>query len=175
MDYNKYKDKYKKYKNKFIFAKFIKNQIGGNFVYNISMDIYYDTLLDSIKSNIKDIPIIFSISKYNLSKTLLEMKTYRNIKYLQSGTYAHTFKIQEISTNNFFVLKLGINNPQTTLNEAQIIKNLFENKDIRECCKYNIESFGKNKIKKNLISRTVINDIEAVSYTHLTLPTKRIV
>jgi serine/threonine protein kinase len=160
MNYNKYKDKYHKYKDKYVLTKFIKNQIGGNFTYNISIDIYYDTLLDNIRSNIKKIPIIFSIGKYNSSKTLLNIKTYRNIEYLQSGAYAHAFKIQDISTNNFFVLKLGINKPQTTLNEARIIKNLFDNKDIRECCKYNIESFGINKIKKKFISQTEISDIE---------------
>ena len=156
---NNYKEKYHKYKDKYIFTKFINNQIGGNFTYDISIDIYYDTLLDSIRSK-KKIPIIFSIGKYNSSKTLVEIKTYRNIKYLQSGAYAHAFKIQDIITNNFYVLKLGVNKPQTTLNEAKIIKNLFDNKDIRECCKYNIESFGINKIKKKFISKTEISDIE---------------
>ena len=122
--------------------------------------MYYDELLQNIKLNPKKIPIIFSINKYDSSDTLIEIKTYRNIQYLESGAYAHAFKIQDISTNDFFVLKLGVNKPQTTLNEVQIIKNLFSNKDIRECCKYNIISFGKNKIKKNFISKTEISDIE---------------
>ncbi len=157
---NVYKDKYHKYKNKYILTKFIKKQIGGNYNYKISISMYYDELLQNIKLNPKKIPIIFSINKYNLSDTLIEIKSYRNIEYLESGAYAHAFKIQDILTNDFFVLKLGVNKPQTTLNEVQIIKNLFSNKDIRECCKYNIESFGKNKIKKNFISKTEISDIE---------------
>jgi len=152
-----YKDKYNKYKGKYTLTKFIKKQIGGNYSYKIGIDMFYDTILENIRLNIKEMPIIFNISKYNLANALVGIKTYRNIKYLQSGAYAHAFKIQDISTNKFFVLKLGVNKPQTTLNEAQIIKNLFENKDIRECCKYNIESFGKNKIMKNQISR---NEIE---------------
>ncbi len=152
-----YKDKYNKYKGKYTLTKFIKKQIGGNYSYKIGIDMFYDTLVENIRLNIKEMPIIFNISKYNLANALVGIKTYRNIKYLQSGAYAHAFKIQDISTNKLFVLKLGVNKPQTTLNEAQIIKNLFENKDIRECCKYNIESFGKNKIMKNQISR---NEIE---------------
>ena len=157
---NIYKDKYHKYKNKYILTKFIKKQIGGNYNYKISMGLYYDELLQNIKLNPKKIPIIFSINKYDSSDTLIEIKTYRNIQYLESGAYAHAFKIQDVFTNDFFVLKLGVNKPQTTLNEVQIIKNLFSNKDIRECCKYNIVSFGKNKIKKNFISKTEISDIE---------------
>jgi len=153
---NIYKDKYHKYKNKYILTKFIKKQIGGNYNYKISMGLYYDELLQNIKLNVKKIPIIFSINKYDSSDTLIEIKTYRNIQYLESGAYAHAFKIQDVFTNDFFVLKLGVNKPQTTLNEVQIIKNLFSNKDIRECCKYNIVSFGKNKIKKNFISKTEI-------------------
>jgi serine/threonine protein kinase len=160
MYYNNYKNKYHKYKDKYIFTKFIKKQTGGNYNYKISISEYYDELLQNIKLNVKKIPIIFSINKYDLSDTLLEIKTYRNIQYLESGAYAHAFKIQNVYTNDFFVLKLGVNNPQTTLNEVQIIKNLFGNKDIRECCKYNIESFGKNKIKKKFISKTDISDIE---------------
>ena len=160
MYYNNYKDKYHKYKDKYIFTKFIKKQIGGNYNYKISIGMYYDVLLQNINLNVKKIPIMFSINKYDSSNTLLEIKTYRNIKYLESGAYAHAFKIQDVSTNNLFVLKLGVNNPQTTLNEVQIIKNLFGNKDIRECCKYNIESFGKNKIIKNFISKTESSDIE---------------
>lgn len=155
MYYNNYKDKYHKYKDKYILTKFIKKQIGGNYNYKISIGMYYDVLLQNIKLNVKKIPIIFSINKYDSSNTLIEIKTYRNIKYLESGAYAHAFKVEDISTNNLFVLKLGVNNPQTTLNEVQIIKNLFGNKDIRECCKYNIESFGKN-----FISKTESSDIE---------------
>ena len=68
---NYYKDKYNKYKGKYNFIKFIKKQIGGNYNYKISISEYYDELLQNIKLNVKKIPIIFSINKYDLSDTLL--------------------------------------------------------------------------------------------------------
>jgi hypothetical protein len=53
-----YKDKYNKYKGKYILKKIIKKQIGGNYSYKIDIDMFYDTLVENIRLNIKEMLII---------------------------------------------------------------------------------------------------------------------
>jgi serine/threonine protein kinase len=141
-----YQQKYNKYKRKYLLANYIKQQIGGNIKYEFNDA---KTLLNKIKDG-NEKNYHFTISKFNTNlltaaRTLIETKTYKIIKFVGSGTYAKVYTVKDISTEEIFVLKLGVKHLKTTFEEAERIKLLFDIEDIDKCCKYNLEAYGINE------------------------------
>lgn len=142
-----YQQKYNKYKRKYLLANYIKQQIGGNIKYQFNNA---QILLDEIKDG-NAINYNFTISKFNTDlwtaiRTQIETKTYKIIKFVGRGTYATVYTVKDISTEEIFVLKLGVKHLKTTFEEAERIKLLFDKEDIDKCCKYNLEAFGINEV-----------------------------
>jgi serine/threonine protein kinase len=131
-----------------------------NYIYNISLNIDYDTFLNKYKNN-QDIHFI--INKYDQNYILLEKTTFINQQFIGYGTYSKVFKIKKESTDEYFVLKLGITYPEVTLDEAKNIIKIFSYENISNSLKYDIHSYGMNNIIKNA-NNDEINNYKNVSF-----------
>jgi serine/threonine protein kinase len=130
-------------KNIFNFIRYIINKL--EYSYTLSLNMDYKTFEETIKKNKNNKDIEFILKKYDKNNKLVCEKKYNNYEYIGSGSYAKVFRLN-YNNNIDFIIKLGINYPRTTHEEAIILDEIYNNYDIDNKYKYKIESYGINNI-----------------------------